>query len=151
MSDDRFIDPRLQAKEALFQKIHVEGFAILAHISAIQSIVENTGCDIPSDNEDFIALQSRFTTVLEGCHDVPTELKTLINQTSEALESEDIAYATKAQLCTMGLHTLQHWLILSDIPEDLRDVDEVTASIKEKLMMHLSMWHKFFFDSGLAH
>jgi hypothetical protein len=46
MSDEKFVDPRLQAKEAVFQQLHLSTFDTMGYAHAIIQEVNLTGKDI---------------------------------------------------------------------------------------------------------
>ncbi|MCP3429640.1 hypothetical protein [Opacimonas viscosa] len=151
MSDEKFVDPRLQAKEQAFQKLHLASFDVVAHISAIQNLVQQANRDVSPENEDFIALVEKFSAIVTECNEPEANIAALIEHTQHLLDNEGVANAAKGQACAIALNTLHHWLILKDIPEDLLAVDEVSGTIKERFMMHLSMWHKTFYGDATAH
>ena len=151
MLDEKFVDPRLQAKEQAFQKLHLASFDVVAHISAIQNLVQKANRDISAENEDLLALVEKFNAIVKQCTAAESNIAALIEHTQDLLKQEDVANTAKGQACAIALNTLHHWLILKDIPEDLLAVDEVSGTIKERFMMHLSMWHKTFYGDATAH
>lgn len=151
MSDSKFVDPRLQAKEQAFQKLHLASFDVVAHISAIQNLVQQVNRDISPQNEDYVALLEKFTELVNELQEPEANIARLIKDTQNLIHDENTANAVKGQVCAIALNTLHHWLILQDIPEDLLAMDEVSGTIKERFMMHLSMWHKTFYKNTIAH
>lgn len=150
MSDARFIDPRLVEKEPLFQSLHQQNFDILQHINAIQKDVMASQRDVSGDNEHWIALRNIFNYSLEQIDEMPSEMKDLVAK-SQSYIKDGHANAHCAQVLACGCQALTFWRILGEIPDDLLEVDEVSATTKSRFMEHLSMWHKFFYDDGQLH
>lgn len=150
MSEERFIDPRLIEKEPLFASLHQLNFDILQHINAIQSCVMATQRDVSDDNDHWHALRNIFKNSLAQIDKMPSEMTDLVYKT-QAYITSDNANANCAQVLACGAQALTFWRILGEIPDDLLEVDEVSAATKSRFMEHLSMWHKFFYDDGQLH
>ena len=150
MSDERFVDPRLVKKESLFASLHQLNFDILQHINAIQGSVMATQSDVSGDNEHWLALRDIFDNNLKQIDEMPPEMADLVNKSQSYISSNN-ANAHCAQVLACGAQALTFWRILGEIPDDLLDVDEVSATTKSRFMEHLSMWHKFFYDDGQLH
>jgi len=60
MQEDKFVDPRLQAREAMFQQLHLSTFETMSYARAIQQQVEESGHDIDAENTDFLQLLRDF-------------------------------------------------------------------------------------------
>lgn len=148
MSNERFVDPRLVAKEPLFQQLHQLNFDILQHINAIQTQVMQYQRDISPDNPDWNALRDIYESHLKEIDEMPNEMSSLVTQSKRYFENDN-AYANQAQVMACGAQALTFWRILGEIPDDLLDIEEVSATTKSRFMEHLSMWHKFFYGDIL--
>jgi len=146
MQDDRFVDPRLQARESLFQQLHLSTFETMGYARAIQQQVEESGTDIESDNSDFLQLLRDYEVTKNLSKLSDSKLETLCEQTSRLIKSKQCANANIAQLCAAAISALNHWRILSDIPVDLRDKDEVTKALKDKFQQNMSSWEYILKD-----
>jgi hypothetical protein len=152
MSENRFIDPRLVAKEGLFQELHQVNFEILAHINAIQQVVMQSQRDISKDNENWQAIHAIFDTHLADITELPQEVEALVSKSRKYVNRDaGVATAHKAQVIACAAQALTYWRILGEVPDDLMEIEEVTATTKKQFMTHLSMWHKFFHDDGVLH
>lgn len=150
MSEERFIDPRLVEKEPLFQRLHQINFDILQHINAVQSHVMTTQKDVSDDNEHWVALRDIFKSSLDDIDEMPAEMTDLVTK-SQTYMANGNANANCAQVLACGAQALTYWRILGEIPDDLLQVAEVSATTKSRFMEHLSMWHKFFYNDGQLH
>lgn len=139
-SQSPIIDPRLQAREEMFQRLHLSIFETMSYVNNIQDVVQKTGQDIDSDNSDYLQLLRDYeiTKNLSPLKDSPNII--LCEQTDEIIKSKKQACANVAQLCAAATSTLNLWRILSEIPEDLRDVDEVTKTLKQKYHSNADNW-----------
>jgi hypothetical protein len=146
MQDDRFVDPRLQAREAVFQQLHLSTFETMGYASAIVQQVEATGHDIEPDNADFLQLLRDYEVTKNLSNLSESHLEALCEQTNPILKSKRHANANLAQLSASAISALNHWRILSDIPLDLRDKDEVTKALKEKFHQHVTTWEYILAD-----
>jgi hypothetical protein len=145
MHNDKFVDPRLQEKEALFQHLHMVSFDVIMHINAIQEIVQATSKDIAASNEHYIELVRSFKITLTMCSELEPEIMTLIGATKRVLSDDSShAFATQAQICAAAVNCLNHWRILKHIPEDLLQIDEISATLKQRFTEHLAMWDGYF-------
>lgn len=146
MQDDRFVDPRLQAREALFQKLHLSTFETMGYARAIQQQVEETGYDVEADNSDFLQLLRDYEVTKNLSHLSESHLEALCEKTNALIKSKRTANASLAQLCAAAISALNHWRILSDIPVDLREKDEVTKALKDKFQQNMSTWEYILTD-----
>ncbi|MDG1122243.1 MAG: hypothetical protein P8J70_06105 [Glaciecola sp.] len=152
MHNDKFIDPRLQEKEALFQQLHMASFDVIMHINAIQEIVKVTSQDILPTNEHYVDLVRSFKITLAMCTQLEPEINSLAQATQKIMsEDSKVAYASQAQICAAAVNCLNHWRILKQIPEDLLKVDEVTATLKQRFTQHLAMWDGYFASQQSTH
>ena len=142
MPDDKFVDPRLQAKEAVFQQLHLSTFDTMGYAHAVMQKVNESGKDIEASDENFQQLlrDYKITRSLAPIKDSP--LASLCIQTSDELSNPKHANASIAQLTAAATNTLNHWRILAEIPEDLRDVEEVSSTLKENYAGHLLAWQQ---------
>lgn len=140
MPDDKFVDPRLQAREALFQKLHVSIFETMGYANAIQSCVQETGHDIEADNPDFIQLLRDYEVTKNLATLEHSPLDALCKQTDIVLKHRTNALANCAQLCAAAIGALNHWRILYEIPADLRDNDTVTKTLKKNFQQNMRTW-----------
>nr|WP_136250596.1 hypothetical protein [Ningiella ruwaisensis] len=140
MRDDKFVDPRLQAREKMFQQLHLSTFETMGYAHNIQSYVEKTGQDIESDHPDYQQLLRDYEITKNLSKLDDSQLEGLCAQTDAALKSKTQANAVYAQLCAAACSALNHWRILSEIPLDLRDNDEVTKTLKNKFHQHKDTW-----------
>lgn len=146
MSEQKFVDPRLQAREQSFQQLHLSSFETMGYARTIQEMVAKTGLDIESDNTEYLQLlrDYQITRNLATIKDAPIEA--LCAQTNALLEQTDMAYANQAQLCAAATTALNYWRILSDIPLDLRDDDTVSKALKEKFAQYMETWEYILQD-----
>ena len=144
MTDEKFVDPRLQAKEALFQQLHLSTFDTMGYAHAIIQEVNNQGFDIEVTNENYQQLVRDYEITKALAPIQESQLVELCEQSDEIVSSNgtkrNMAYASIAQLLAAATNTLNHWRILSEIPEDLRAVEEVTATLKQNYQGHLQAW-----------
>lgn len=140
MSDPKFVDPRLKAREERFQHLHLSTFETMQYASTIQEQVAQTGRDIEANNVEYLQLLRDYevTKNLAPISDSP--LKEKCDKTDIALKTSGHAYANCAQLCAAAIAALNHWRILSEIPEDLRDNETVTRALKDKLHQNTNTW-----------
>lgn len=146
MHDHKFIDPRLQAREAIFQKLHLSTFETMGYARAIQDHVEKTGQDIDIDNPDYQQLLRDYQVTRNLASIDQTQLAPLCKKTDGVLKQNKNAYANSAQLCAAAISALNHWRILSDIPIDLREQDQVTKTLREKFHHHMRTWEYILED-----
>lgn len=146
MQDNRFVDHRLQAREALFQQLHLSTFETMGYARAIGLQVEASGYDVDANNGDFMQLLRDYEITKNLSKLSKSELAVLCEKTKVLLESKEQANANIAQLCAAATCALNHWRILSEIPIDLRDKDEVTKTLKEKFQQHKSSWEYILAD-----
>ncbi len=151
MHNDRFVDPRLQAKEALFQQLHMASFDVIMHINAIQNEVQDTSCDISPSNEHYLALVRNYQITLKMCDGLEAELIALTEATGKVISDPEYAFATQAQICAAAVNCLNHWRIIKQIPADLLEIDEVSATIKQRFTEHLAMWDGYFSPPQTSH
>ncbi|MFW8590759.1 hypothetical protein ACOI22_08155 [Glaciecola sp. 2405UD65-10] len=146
MSEQKLVDPRLQAREQSFQQLHLSSFETMGYARTIQEMVAKTGLDIESDNTEYLQLlrDYQITRNLATIKDAPIEA--LCAQTNALLEQTDMAYANQAQLCAAATTALNYWRILSDIPLDLRDDDTVSKALKEKFAQYMETWEYILQD-----
>jgi hypothetical protein len=140
MQQDKFIDPRLQAREEIFQRLHLSTFETMGYARAIAQQVEQTGYDIESNHPDYQQLQRDYQVTKNLAPTEGSEIEQLCSQTDAALKVASHANATYAQLCAAATSALNHWRILSEIPMDLRDKDEITQALKEKFQQQMQAW-----------
>ncbi|WP_371195598.1 hypothetical protein [Glaciecola sp. SC05] len=146
MQEDRFVDPRLQAREAMFQQLHLSTFETMGYARAIQQLVEESGCDIEADNTDLLQLLRDYEVTKNLSQISESHLEALCEQTDQLVKSKSIANANLAQLCAAASSALNHWRILSEIPVDLREKEQVTKALKEKFQHHMNTWEYILKD-----
>lgn len=146
MQDDRFVDARLQAREALFQQLHLSTFETMGYARAIQQEVEASGYDIEPDNGEFLQLLRDYEVTKNLSKVSESHLEALCEQTSHLIKKKHAANANLAQLCAAAISALNHWRILSEIPVDLREKDEVTKTLKEKFQQLMNTWEYILND-----
>lgn len=140
MSKEKFVDPRLQAKESIFQHLHLSTFDTMAYAHAVIQEVNSSGRDISNNNETFQQLLRDYEITKNVSKTIDSPLETLCSKTSEYLNVSNKPNASLAQLAAAATNALNHWRILNEIPEDLIDVDEVTSKLKGNYKQHLMAW-----------
>jgi len=140
MDDTKFVDPRLQAREGLFQQLHLSTFETMDYARSVQAVVEETGSDIDADNFEYIQLMRGYEVTKNLAHIEQSQLEPLCNSSDKILKSQSCALANCAQLCAAATGALNHWRILYEIPADLRDNDTVTKALKEKFRQQMQTW-----------
>jgi len=140
MSGEKFIDPRLQAKEHIFQQLHLSTFDTMGYAHAIIQEVNKSGKDVEEDNDNYQQLLRDYEITRNIAPIANTPLATLCSQTNDKIANSQLAHASIAQLCAAATNSLNHWRILAEIPEDLLEVDEVSSSVKENYANHLNAW-----------
>lgn len=140
MSNDKFVDPRLQVREAMFRKLHLSTFETMSYVKLIQDHVEKTGQDIESNNLEYIQLIRDYEVTRNLAQIEGSQLESLCETTNGIIKDNYQAVANRAQLCAAATSTINHWRILSEIPSDLRDIDIVTGSLKNKFHDYLKTW-----------
>ena len=138
--NEKFIDPRLQAKEALFEQLHLSTFDTMSYAHAVMQSVQENGYDVESDDENFQQLLRDFEVTSNLMSLVDTPLQSLHQTTSLIISENKQPNASIAQLCAAATNTLNHWRILCEIPEDLRDNEEVTGQLKANYFQHKKAW-----------
>lgn len=146
MSNTKFIDPRLQAREGLFQTLHLTIFETMGYARAIQSYVEETGNDIEPDNAEFLQLLRDYEVTKNLSPIDQSQLEPLCAKTDSILRKGNNALANCAQLCAVAISALNHWRILYEIPADLRNNDTVTKALKEKFHHSMHIWESILED-----
>jgi len=142
MSNEKFVDPRLQAKEALFQQLHLSTFDTMSYAHAIIQEVNAIGKDIDEDNDNYQQLLRDYQVTKNMAALANSPLTLLCSQTDHNIKNSQKAHASISQLCAAATNTLNHWRILTEIPEDLLDVEEVTRQLKENYANHLAAWRQ---------
>ena len=135
-----FVDPRLQAREDMFQRLHVSIFETMSYVNRIHALVQKTGHDIDNENTDYLQLLRDYevTKNLSPLENTPNADHCA--RTDRLIASKRQAHANIAQLCGAAITSLNLWRILNEIPEDLRDVDDVTKTLKEKYHANAQNW-----------
>jgi hypothetical protein len=146
MPNDRFVDPRLQAREAIFQKLHLSTFETMGYARAVAQEVEQTSNDIETNNSDYQQLLRDYQVTKNLAPIDGSQIAQFCTQTDAAIKAATHANATYAQLCAAGTSALNHWRILSEIPLDLRDKEEVTSALKEKFQQQMRTWEYILSD-----
>ncbi len=146
MSDSKFVDPRLQARESMFQQLHLSTFETMGYARSIQEQVEQTGRDIDQDNTEYQQLLRDYQITKNLAAIDGSQIEPLCKKTDQVLKSSQQAYANSAQLCAAATSSLNHWRILSEIPVDLRDQEFVTKALKDKFHQHMSTWEYILDD-----
>lgn len=144
--NEKFVDPRLQAREGMFQTLHLSIFETMGYARAIQSYVEETGHDIEADNPEYIQLLRDYEVTKNLTPIDQSRLEPFCKTTDDILRSKSKALANCAQLCAAATSALNHWRILYAIPADLRDNDTVTKALKEKFHYHMRTWEHILED-----
>jgi hypothetical protein len=142
MPDEKFVDPRLQAKEALFQQLHLSTFDTMGYAHAIIQEVNNSGKDIAEDNDNYQQLLRDYQVTKNMAPIADSPLASLCEKTDGNIKNSNQAHASISQLCAAATNTLNHWRILAEIPEDLLDIKEVSSQLKENYANHLTAWHQ---------
>lgn len=140
MNEEKFIDARLQARENMFQQLHLSSFETMGYARAIQTQVEETGHDIEPSNLDYLQLLRDYEVTKNLAPITGSMLEPLCEQTDQVLKQSEQAFANCAQLCAAAISALNHWRILSEIPIDLRDNEDVTKELKNKFHRHMRTW-----------
>ena len=146
LNDKKYIDPRLQARESFFKNIHLSVYETMNYARSIQEEVESTGFDIEVDNQDYQQLLRDYEVTKNLSPIQESLLEDLCHKTDHLLHQGDHAYANYAQLCAAATSSLNHWRILAEIPEDLRDEDEVTKSLKQRFQHYYQTWEYIISD-----
>lgn len=140
MKEEKYIDPRLQARENLFQQLHLSSYETMGYARAIQDHVEQTGYDIEPSNLDYLQLLRDYEVTKNLAPIIGSQLEPLCEYTDEVLKQRSQAFANRAQLCAAAISTLNLWRILSEIPTDLRDNDMVTKELKDRFHRNMRTW-----------
>jgi hypothetical protein len=130
----------------MFQNLHLSTFETMGYARAIAQEVEQTGKDIEVSNSDYQQLLRDYNVTKNLAPIDGTQIGKLCARTDVILKSDKHANATYAQLSAAGTSALNHWRILSDIPLDLRDKDEVTRVLKEKFQQQMATWEYILSD-----
>jgi protein-tyrosine-phosphatase len=146
MSNSKFVDPRLQAREHLFQNLHLSVFETMGYAHTIQVQVERTGQDIEPSNPDYLQLLRDYEITKNLAPIAKSTLEDLCNETDNILKMGVNALANCAQLCAAATIALNHWRILDEVPTDLRDNDIVTKTLKEKFNLQMQTWSAILED-----
>lgn len=144
--DGKFVDPRLVARESIFQQLHLSIFETMGYAQAVQQQVELTGKDIEPTNNEYTQLLRDYEITKNMTPMDESTLLPLCEQTDTVITKQNTALANCAQLCASAINALNHWRILNEIPDDLRDNDTVTKTIKEKYKHHVRMWRYIIED-----
>jgi len=142
MSDEKFVDPRLQAKEGIFQQLHLSTFDTMGYAHEIIQEVNDSGKDIDEDNDSYQQLLRDYQVTKNVSPIADSPLALLCTQTDYHIENSKQAHASISQLCAAATNTLNHWRILAEIPKDLLDVEEVSSQLKQNYANHLAAWHR---------
>jgi hypothetical protein len=140
MSDEKFVDPRLQAKEAVFEQLHLSTYDTMTYAHAIIEEVNESGHDVPSSNEHYQQLRRDYDVTRAMAPIADSPLQSFCQQTDDAIQTHKHANASIAQLAAAATNTLNHWRILCEVPEDLREVNAVTKQLKQNYQNHLNAW-----------
>ena len=140
MSDSKFVDPRLQARETLFQNLHLSTFETMGYANAIGLYVQEHGHDIEADNPEFLQLKRDYEVTKNLASIAQSQLEPLCDKTDAILKRTTNAFANCAQLCAAAIGALNHWRILYEIPADLRDNEIVTKEIKARFQQNMRTW-----------
>lgn len=146
MQDNKFVDPRLQAREDMFQKLHLSTFETMGYARSIQDYVEKTGQDIDVDNAEYQQLLRDYQVTRNLAPIEQSQLEPLCTRTDNVIKTSSNAYANSAQLCAAAISALNHWRILSEIPIDLREQSEVTQTLRDKFHHHMRTWEYILED-----
>ncbi|MFQ3207026.1 MAG: hypothetical protein ACI9IT_001175 [Glaciecola sp.] len=142
MSDEKFVDPRLQAKEAIFQQLHLSTFDTMGYAHAVIQEVNESGKDIAEDNDNYQQLLRDYQVTRNIAPIADSPLALLCKQTDGYIKNSNQAHASISQLCAAATNTLNHWRILAEIPDDLLDIKEVSSQQKENYASHLAAWRQ---------
>jgi hypothetical protein len=140
MPEEKFVDPRLQAKEAVFEQLHLSAYDTMTYAHAIIEEVNQSGHDIPVSNEHYQQLLRDYEITRAMASTADSPLHPLCEKTDMMLQSNQHANASVAQLTAAATNTLNHWRILCEIPEDLREINAVTKQLKQNYQNHLNAW-----------
>lgn len=140
MSNSKFVDPRLQAKEHLFQNLHLSVFETMGYAHTIQAQVQKTGQDIAPSNPEYLQLLRDYEITKNLAPIEQSALAHFCSETDNILKMRVNALANCAQLCAAATIALNQWRILDEVPEDLRDNDIVTKALKEKFHLQMQTW-----------
>ena len=146
MSKQKFVDPRLQAREERFQHLHLSTFETMQYARTIQELVEETGRDIEANNVEYLQLLRDYEVTKNLSPISESPLKAMCDKTDIVLKTSNSAFANAAQLCAAAIAALNHWRILSEIPLDLRDNETVTRALKDKLHQQMDTWNYILND-----
>jgi hypothetical protein len=142
MPDEKFVDPRLQAKESYFQQLHLSTFDTMSYAHAIVRQVNESGKDIDENDENYEQLLRDYAVTKNMVSLKDSPLEQLCTQTDNAMQAGHFAHATKAQLAAAATNTINHWRILAEIPDDLLSIGEITDALKQNYNGHLSAWQR---------
>jgi hypothetical protein len=150
--NNKFVDPRLQARESLFENLHLSVFETFGYAHAIQRYVEDTGHDIEPDNPEFLQLLRDYEVTKNLAPISQSKLEPLCEETDTILRERTKALANCAQLCAAAISALNHWRILYEIPSDLLVNDTVSKVLKDNFKEHVRTWEFIVEDlSGKKH
>jgi hypothetical protein len=142
MSDEKFVDPRLQAKEAVFQQLHLSTFDTMGYAHAIIQEVNLTGKDIAENDDNYQQLLRDYQVTKNMSPIADSPLALLCEKTDGYIKNSIQAHVSISQLCAAATNSLNHWRILAEIPEDLLEVEEVSSQLKENYSNHLTAWRR---------
>ncbi len=146
MSDEKWVDPRLQAKERIFQQLHLSTFDTIGYAHSIILEVNESGKDIEANNESYQQLLRDYEITQNMAPIAETPLALLCSQTNDKIANSQQAHASIAQLCAAATNALNHWRILIEIPEDLLAVEEVSSQLKQSYANHLGAWRNMLHE-----
>lgn len=146
MQEDKYIDPRLQAKEKLFEQLHLSVFDTMAHAQAAVHEYQTTENDLAEDNSALTQLQRDYAITRNLTKTEDSVLEPLVELTDKALATSSVANIFKSQVCAAAINSLNHFRIISEIPDDLMDVEQVTKTIRSNYHMHQTQWRELLSD-----
>lgn len=142
----KFVDPRLQAKEEEFQKLHLSIYETHGYVQEIQTYVTATGHDIDARNPDYLQLLRDYEITKNMSRLGQSPLQHLCTKTDDLVSQHASAFANIAQLCAAATCALNHWRILNEIPTDLQSNVTITKALKEKFERDVSWWEHIIND-----
>ena len=140
MMEEKFVDPRLQKKELVFQQLHLATFDTMSNAQAVIQQVKTSGTDIDQEDENFQQLLRDFEVTRNMTDLKDSPLLSLCQSLEKLIKNKTLANATIAQACAAATNTLNHWRILGEIPVDLREVEEVSGTLKQNYFEHKQAW-----------
>ncbi|GGW83107.1 hypothetical protein [Alteromonas halophila] len=139
--------PALEKLEPWFAQMHVQLFDTLQQAQAAVDEAERTGQDLDVSCEYYQQLQRDFKVTVasfpaENHFTLPMIKRTQALEESESGLRLHLAQVWAAAVCTLTLHRM-----LSAVPLELADDENITGELKMKAAMHYAMWQHLLSDA----